>query len=414
MEARAVGGTRLLQARGARLAHLLVTRECRGHVVGHRLQQGRQRCSVLDRLRRALRHEGQHGMAGVAQKRDAPLAPARQRQAIMERPDEGLWERRDQAAHGWVPAFVARQGIRDLTPADPRFVRPGAVLGNADHIHEPSGRDPVVHDMAVRSHPVVRSDFYIEMAYPLDRHQPAPGDAAGEPRLLGAEQQMAHTRMDAVGADHKVGLGGTAVLEARDNARLVLDQIDEPVSDMNALLRYGGTQELGEIAAVEVIVGRPEGRFDLGAERRALQGAAVVPAALVHGERPHTHFVHCRLESEANEQARGIGADLDAGADLADPRRLLVDLDVEAGLQEVQGGGEPAEAAADDGDFHSWARATARGAWLRAEVARLSFGPRASCALMIMSGRDARGPEAPDRATSARSQAPRAVARPQP
>ena len=43
---------------------------------------------------------------------------------------------------------------------------------------------------------------------------------------------------------------------------------------------------------------------------------------------------------------------LDAGADLGDARRLLVDLDVEAGVQQMQRRGKAADAAADDRDLH--------------------------------------------------------------
>ncbi len=121
---------------------------------------------------------------------------------------------------------------------------------------------------------------------------------------------------------------------------------------MQPLGRHGGAQKLRKVAAMEVIVRRAERCLDLGPERRALQGAAVVPAPLVNGERPHAGAIERRLEAEADQQARGVGADLDAGADLADARRLLVDMDVEPGLQQVQRGRQAADAAADDGDFH--------------------------------------------------------------
>ena len=55
-------------------------------------------------------------------------------------------------------------------------------------------------------------------------------------------------------------------------------------------------------------------------------------------------------KSEPDQDARGVRADVDAGADLAEQARLLVDLHVEAGLQQADRGGEPADAAADDGD----------------------------------------------------------------
>jgi hypothetical protein len=50
------------------------------------------------------------------------------------------------------------------------------------------------------------------------------------------------------------------------------------------------------------------------------------------------------------QHARRVGADLDARADLADRRGALVDVDVEARLQERQRSRDPADAAADDRD----------------------------------------------------------------
>ena len=55
-----------------------------------------------------------------------------------------------------------------------------------------------------------------------------------------------------------------------------------------------------------------------GQSRRATARRA--PAPLVDGERPHAHRIQPRLEAETDQEARGIGADLDAGADVADAR----------------------------------------------------------------------------------------------
>ena len=51
---------------------------------------------------------------------------------------------------------------------------------------------------------------------------------------------------------------------------------------------------------------------------------------------------------EPDQEPRRVRPDVDAGADLGEPARLLVDLDVEAGLQQADRGGQPADAAADD------------------------------------------------------------------
>ena len=99
----------------------------------------------------------------------------------------------------------------------------------------------------------------------------------------GPKSEMAHARMDAVGADQQIGLDRSAVLEARDDPLALRLQADQPVADMQPFGGHGSAQKLGKVAAMEVIVGRAECRFDLGPERRALQGAAVVPAPLMDG-----------------------------------------------------------------------------------------------------------------------------------
>ena len=98
---------------------------------------------------------------------------------------------------------------------------------------------------------------------------------------------------------------------------------------------------------MEVIIWCAEGRLDLRPDRCALQGTAVVPAPLVDGERPHADPIEGRLEAEADQEAGRVGADLDAGADLADGGCLLVYMDVEPGFQQMQIGrdliGDPAD-----------------------------------------------------------------------
>jgi len=112
---------------------------------------------------------------------------------------------------------------------------------------------------------------------------------------------------------------------------------------------------------MEVIVGSTEGFLDLGPERRALQRPAIVPPPLMDGCGSHANAVHGGFQPQTNQQARGVGADLDTGPDLANARRLLIDVHVEPGFQEMQGGGQAADAAADDGNFHcSTLRHTAR------------------------------------------------------
>ena len=56
------------------------------------------------------------------------------------------------------------------------------------------------------------------------------------------------------------------------------------------------------------------------------------------------------LQAERMQHARAVGADLHAGADLAQFARLLVDLDLDPAPDQRERAGEPADAAADDED----------------------------------------------------------------
>jgi hypothetical protein len=70
----------------------------------------------------------------------------------------------------------------------------------------------------------------------------------------------------------------------------------------------------------------------------------------VPGQRADAHPGQVVGQPKAVQDARRVGADLDARADLTDRRGALVDVDVEARLQERQRSRDPADPAADDGD----------------------------------------------------------------
>ena len=95
---------------------------------------------------------------------------------------------------------------------------------------------------------------------------------------------------------------------------------------------------------------RAELPVDGVAERRLGQRAAVLPAALMEERRPERHLGAFLAKAEPDQDARGVRPDVDAGADLGEQARLLIDLHVEAGLQQADRGGQPADAAADDRD----------------------------------------------------------------
>src|SRR5262249_4072574 len=88
---------------------------------------------------------------------------------------------------------------------------------------------------------------------------------------------------------------------------------------------------------------------------RSLQRAAVLPAALVGADRSHGLAVEGLAEAQPVEDARGVRSHVDAAADLGQLGRLLVDVDVEAGLEQRDGRGEAADAGTDDRDLERFA-----------------------------------------------------------
>ena len=116
------------------------------------------------------------------------------------------------------------------------FARRLLRAADADPVEGPPGRDVVLHDAAVRSHPDAGDLGHIEMRDALGRHQPAPGDIAGVARQLLAEHLSAHRRMDAVGADEDVAGRGAAVGERDGDAVGILIEALDARAEAEAFL----------------------------------------------------------------------------------------------------------------------------------------------------------------------------------
>ena len=121
--------------------------------------------------------------------------------------------------------------------------------------------------------------------------------------------------------------------------------------EMHALRRHRLGEQRMQFAAMEDHVRRAEFLGDSLSQRRFGQRAAIVPTALMKERRPERHLGALLTEAELDQQARGVRPDVDAGADFGQQARLLVDLHVEAGLQQAKRRGEAADAAADNGHF---------------------------------------------------------------
>ena len=99
---------------------------------------------------------------------------------------------------------------------------------------------------------------------------------------------------------------------------------------------------------MQLRVGRAVHLLMLFGQREALDHLAGVVQAEHIGARADADRRDRLLEAEVPQHVHGIGADLDAGADLAELRRLLVDFDVVAGLHQAGGRRQPADPGAGD------------------------------------------------------------------
>src|SRR5262245_55708974 len=249
-----------------------------------------------------------------------------------------------------MPARERGEGAGDGGAIGPVLAVPGVALRPADEVQQTPARDEVVHEMPAGTDPRLRADLQLEVGDAPGRHQAAIRDAAGKARRLLAEQRGAHRRMDAVGADQDVGGDASVVLEPGLDAVALVGEADEPVTEVDARRREARGDDREQVRAVNGQVRRAVELFAERVERRPLQRAAVLPAALVSTDRPHGLAVERVAEAEPIENPRGVRPHVDATADLGELGGLLVDLDVEAGPMKRDGGGEAADPGPDDGD----------------------------------------------------------------
>ena len=107
-------------------------------------------------------------------------------------------------------------------------------------------------------------------------------------------------------------------------------------------------QDLMEIGAVQVIVGRAVVALVRLGERDLVQELAGVIAPELVLLRLDSHLVERVAQPEVVEHLDGVGALLDARADFAELRRLLVDAHLEAAFHKTGRGRQAAETCAGD------------------------------------------------------------------
>ena len=207
----------------------------------------------------------------------------------------------------------------------------------------------------------------------FDRHRAAPRELAGEHRAVGADGVLAHHRLDAVGADHEIGLPWRALFERHRHAIVALAQRGGASAEHQRLRVERGhrcAQRIVQIAPVQLKVRRAVALLVLLAQRQAVQQLAVVEAAELERLGPHRQRLESGAQIEPIEHLHRVGAHLDACTDLAEHRRLLGHAHAMAALQQRGRSGQPAEAGADDRDVQARRHGYASGASQGVHISR--------------------------------------------
>ncbi len=164
---------------------------------------------------------------------------------------------------------------------------------------------------------------------------------------VGPDDKVAHQRVDAVGADHRIGARARAVGEGEiDLAGGVVDS-GELLAEMDAVGGNGRGERVVQIGAVHAEIGRAKQAFR---HRQLARHHAGVPDAVEVRVRREGDAAQALLDADAAQHLHRVRHHLNARADAREARRLLVDLRRDADPAQRRGDGEPAHVGADDGD----------------------------------------------------------------
>jgi hypothetical protein len=144
--------------------------------------------------------------------------------------------------------------------------------------------------------------------------------------LFAAEQLCPDRRMDAIGADQHVARSRTPVRQ-RDGhpIGILLKSVDVRVQAV-AVLADAAEQHVKQVRAMGVIIRRTEMHLCARSERRVVKALAGIPCPVVAALREDRDARQRAAESEHLENARGVGTELDPGADLGEGLSLLEQL----------------------------------------------------------------------------------------
>jgi hypothetical protein len=155
--------------------------------------------------------------------------------------------------------------------------------------------------------------------------------------------------VNAVRADHHIGLDRLAVGEAQPPAGTVHVDRDAAPAEPDVIGGDRPPDRVEQVSAVRGIGAFAVAPLAFGRQVLRRQHPAVPPAAkFPAGRQRHGGFRECAEHPEPAQQAGGVRGDDHARPHLREPGGLLVDGDGQSRPAQEGGGGEAADATADD------------------------------------------------------------------
>src|ERR1051326_4589602 len=159
--------------------------------------------------------------------------------------------------------------------------------------------------------------------------------------------------MNAVRSDHIGGAHDLAIFEADLGMAVGLNNVDAAACEMDGVgvqPAHAVDQHRVQVAAMKEHVGKAVALLRGRTEVVPIPRPAGAPMADFLAQRQGLNGAERLFESERVQDARAVRADLDAGAEFAEPHGLLIDLHIEAAAEQRERGRQTPDAAADHGD----------------------------------------------------------------
>ena len=207
--------------------------------------------------------------------------------------------------------------------------------------------------VTTRSEPV-RPDHLRQMrGKAFHRHGRAPRDNAGKLGPIRTKQTFANLRVNPVRADDIRGTHRFPGIEAHHCVPLERGDAGAALAQMDGVRLQSADrvrQHCVQVGAVKHHVGRAVALSRDRAQLEPVPGLARAPVTNLSPRGKHLDAVQRCLETERVENPGAVCADLNAGADLSQLRRLLIHVDIEPLPQKRQCRSQAADAGPDDGN----------------------------------------------------------------